>query len=91
MMAQVWYLPLDGEEPLASLDSLEGIRRMKVVAARYDVVLSGASLGSDDSHGGTTRQTRGNAVAAAQRTREQKREVNVVVVVIVVDRQAGWR
>lgn len=27
-MAQVWYLPLDGEEPLASLDecSLEGIR-----------------------------------------------------------------
>lgn len=31
MMAYwVWYLPLDGEEPLASsLDSLEGIRRTK--------------------------------------------------------------
>lgn len=25
-IGQVWYLPFDGEEPLASLDSLEGIR-----------------------------------------------------------------
>lgn len=44
-MAQVWYLPLDREEPLASLDSLEGIRRMKVVVVDDVVQSGGCELG----------------------------------------------